>query len=125
KDCRSEADKYLAAVTLCNDYARDLLPVLFHRGCPRTLHCKGRAHASGVFATSTRSQAGTKMKRKGETYMNRSDTRIFQHAVFGMILACLAFAASGAAQDTSSTSSYLSGPATVTTEVKRAEIVYV
>jgi hypothetical protein len=57
--------------------------------------------------------------------MNRSDARIFQQAVFGMILACLALAASGAAQDTSTTGSYQSGQATVTTEVKRAEIVYV
>jgi hypothetical protein len=57
--------------------------------------------------------------------MNTSDKRIFQRAVFGMILACLALAASGFAQDTSTTGSYQSGRATVTTEVKSAEVVYV
>jgi hypothetical protein len=57
--------------------------------------------------------------------MNRSDTRIFQQVVFGVVLACLALAASAAAQDTSTAGSYQSGQATVTTEVKRAEIVYV
>jgi hypothetical protein len=57
--------------------------------------------------------------------MNRSNTRIFQQAAFGMILACLALAASGTAQDTSTTGSYQSGRSTVTTEVKSAEIVYV
>jgi hypothetical protein len=57
--------------------------------------------------------------------MNRLDTRIFQQAVFGTILACLALAASGAAQDNTSTGSYQSGQATVTTQVKSAQIVYV
>ena len=52
--------------------------------------------------------------------MNRSDTRIFQQAVFGMILACLALAASGAAQDTSSTRKPVSRRRV---ESKRIEVV--
>ena len=55
----------------------------------------------------------------------QSRTRTLCIAVVGTILACLLVSAAALAQDTSTTSTYQSGQATVDTEVKSAEVVYV
>jgi LPXTG-motif cell wall-anchored protein len=54
-----------------------------------------------------------------------SGNRVLCLAVLGTILACLVLSAAVSAQDTSTTSTSQSGPATVNTEVKSAVVVYV
>ena len=54
-----------------------------------------------------------------------SGNRVLCLAVLGTILACLVLSAAVSAQDTSKTSTSQSDQATVTTEVKSAEVVYV